>query len=251
MLVHDHLLSRGEAIDMKTFELVRFVAVAVAMAIPGRACRRDTPGCVPGVSASCACPGGAAGVQTCSAGGTFGACACAAAPAAITAPTVQAPIPPPTAAPPAPVNPTTPGGGAMNRFAAYPDVRCTAQPTGRFHLRPSATNESVGPEYTADAPVGVVSVDRNFRNGARLFLVRVADGGAGHIFLQQGELAADCPAEFATSITQARCITPCASAYQTSMAHCEDGCAGFEEIYGRCLQQCGTSLDETGLPGSP
>jgi len=151
------------------------------------------------------------------------------------------------AVPPAPAAPAAPAR-ASNPFAAFPDVRCTALPAARFHLRPSATNEGVGPEYGPGATVGVISPDRNVRNGARLFFVRLPDGGAGHTFLQQGELATDCPAEFAASITQARCISPCAAAYQTGMANCEDGCAPYEEQYDRCLQRCGTSLQDFGLP---
>jgi hypothetical protein len=49
------------------------VAAAVGAAVEG--CGAPPAGCTPGETQACACPGGASGVQTCSASGTaFGAC---------------------------------------------------------------------------------------------------------------------------------------------------------------------------------
>jgi hypothetical protein len=134
-------------------------------------------------------------------------------------------------------------------FAGYSDVRCTATPRDSFHLRASPTTaRSGGVGYPGNSTVGLVRAERLVRNGARMFFVRVGSGASGYIFLLPGELDSTCPPDIVTRVNQAPCITTCARDYSRGMAQCEDGCGPYEEMYSRCLQQCGTSMDEIGLP---
>lgn len=77
---------------------MRTIGIIAILALFG--CNRSSSAsqCVQGATVECACMGGTRGVQTCLAGGVFGACACPTA-----APAVAAPTPP--AAPPAPTVP--------------------------------------------------------------------------------------------------------------------------------------------------
>lgn len=78
----------------------RVVSMFLAMGMfGGSACKQSPAGCVPGASASCACPDGRAGAQECRPDRTFGPCRCVA-PMPVTTAQPAVPTPTPTATTP-------------------------------------------------------------------------------------------------------------------------------------------------------
>jgi len=70
---------------------------------------------------------------------------------------------------------------------------CTAAPHKKFHLRPSATRKSEGPEYSAGTELELLEPTELTRFGARMFKARVrSDGKLGYAFVSQREIGPLC-----------------------------------------------------------
>lgn len=80
--------------------VVQVVGALLALGLFGAsACKQAPSGCVPGASASCACPDGRAGAQECKDDRTFGPCRCVAPPPVpVAQPSPLTPTPTPTPA---------------------------------------------------------------------------------------------------------------------------------------------------------
>src|SRR5438552_3577201 len=101
----------------------------------------------------------------CDRGGTHGRAAAAHAPvaAAVRTPASDVARPPPAVAAPR---------------------TCRARPASAFHLRPTSTPESTGPEFPAGTEVDVLGLDLRVRHSTRMIHARVpATGAAGYLFV--------------------------------------------------------------------
>jgi hypothetical protein len=69
---------------------------------------------------------------------------------------------------------------------------CSAVATAPFHLRPTATTASIGPQYAAGTQLTVYEFTGLRRRASKLFRVQTPDGATGYAFLAPNELSGTC-----------------------------------------------------------